>query len=153
MQDLSVVSQYTMELLSIIDPIQLKGLEEVVSFRRKNYVVQQALEAVDPYMLYEGREIVFNRWSALHQDRQDPHYAWACIIYFGSFQEAVLEFPELRLKVRVRRGDIVWFRGRDLRHQALEWGEGERHFLIHFTHSAMWDLAGVECKSSKATHM
>lgn len=150
MENLNLVSAWVMEGLRHIDPIQHDGLSQVYQYRQERFSVQRAVAAIDPVLQYEGREIVFNRWSAPHWDKHDPHFGWACIIYFGDFEEAWLEFPQINVRVRLRPGDVVWFRGRDLLHQALNWTAGSRHFLIHFTHTAMWNMAGVQCQSSKA---
>ncbi|KAI0069444.1 hypothetical protein K474DRAFT_1610449 [Panus rudis PR-1116 ss-1] len=104
-------------------------------------------------MLYEGREIVFNRWSARHVDRQDPHFGWACIVYFGTFSVTRLIFPQLGLVVYLRPGDMVWFRGRDLIHEVPEWEGGDRNFLVHFTHESIWKMADISCTSDKATNI
>ncbi|KAI1788531.1 hypothetical protein LXA43DRAFT_1063516 [Ganoderma leucocontextum] len=47
---------------------------------------------------YDCREIVYNMYSQFHWDEQDPHWAWAIIIYLGTFEDAYLEFPQLNLR-------------------------------------------------------
>ena len=70
--DLHLVTEWTMGVLAAIDPIQHEGFMEVLRYRVQHSVVQQAISAVDPGMLYEGREVVFNRSSAPHFDKHDP---------------------------------------------------------------------------------
>ena len=148
MSELQGLSAFVTKALELIDPEQHRLLRKVRDFRLKGFKSQVALAALDRCLIHEGREIVFNRYSLPHRDGPDPHWAWACIFYFGNFEGAYLEFPELKLKIRLRPGDMVFFRGRDLLHQAHLWTRGERHFVIHFTHKAMWDLAGEVCSSS-----
>ena len=148
MSELQGLSAFVTKALELIDPEQHRLLQKVRDFRLKGFKSQVTLAALDRGLLHEGREIVFNRYSLPHRDGPDPHWAWACIFYFGDFEGAYLEFPELKLKIRLCPGDMVFFRGRDLLHQAQLWTGGDRHFVIHFTHKAMWDLAGEVCSSS-----
>ena len=148
MSELQGLSAFVTKALELIDPEQHCLLQKVRDFRLKGFKSQVALAALDRGLIHEGREIVFNRYSLPHRDGPDPHWAWACIFYFGDFEGAYLEFPELKLKIRLCPGDMVFFRGRDLLHQAQLWTGGDRHFVIHFTHKAMWDLAGEVCSSS-----
>ena len=81
---------------------------------------------------------------------QDPHWGWAIIIYDGTFDSCTLEFPQLKVKVTLRPGDMVMLRGRDVLHEVKNWVSGERHLLVHFTHKTLWDQAEVECLSGPA---
>lgn len=152
MRQLSGLSAHSMAALAEIDPTYFAALTEVYSYRVANYTAQAAFSSIDPYQRYEGREVVFNRWSSPHWDESDPHFGWTCISYFGDFVEAWLEFPQLNLRVRHRPGDQIWFRGRNLLHLAGQWGEGNRHFVVQFTHDSMWKQAGIKCISGKAPH-
>ena len=141
---------FVMSALWHLDPIQYALLKEVHEYRRRNFWSSIAWDALDDAMHYEGREIVFNLYSLPHWDEQDPHWSWAVIMYFGTFEEAYLEFIQLNLRVRFRPGDVIFFRGKDLLHSVMMWKGGERHFIINFTHDAMWRKAGKTCRSSKA---
>ena len=147
--DLELLNNYCTSTLACIDPLQFGLLKRVYDHRLSNYKSQAAFAALDRRNLWEGREVMFNRWSPDHRDQQDPHWAWACIVYFGNFTNAHFRFPELGLEIRLQPGDVVFFRGRDLLHGVPEWESGDRHFVVTFTHEAMWKEADVECASSK----
>ncbi|RPD67427.1 hypothetical protein L227DRAFT_605814 [Lentinus tigrinus ALCF2SS1-6] len=150
LERLEVVSAYCMRALLCIDPLQFGLLGQVYDYRISNYASQKAFAVLDKKMMWEGREIMFNRWSPRHWDSQDPPMSWACITYVGDFTGAYFEFPQLRLRVKLHPGDVVFFRGHDLLHGVPEWTTGQRHFLVHFTHQALWAEAGVTCASSRA---
>ncbi|RDX43301.1 hypothetical protein OH76DRAFT_1361369 [Lentinus brumalis] len=150
LEQLEIVNAYCMRTLLCIDPLQYGLLSKVYDYRLSTYASQRAFAALDKKMLWEGREVMFNRWSPLHWDKQDPPMAWACITYVGDFEGAYFEFPQLKVKLLLRPGDVVFFRGHDLLHGVPEWLSGQRHFLVHFTHQALWQEAGIPCASSKA---
>ena len=112
--------------------------------------MQKLFDSVNGGLAYEGREVVFNRESTRHWDQHDPHWAWVSILYFGTFRRGCLRFPQLNISVELHPGDMVFFRGRDLCHDAPDWGPGTRNFLVHFTHQHMWDHMEMTCASQKA---
>ena len=59
-------------------------------------------------------------------------------------------FPRLGLRVQLRSGDVIFFRGKDLIHSVADWGDGERDFLIYFTHESAWCNVGLggQCTSN-----
>ncbi len=146
--ELDLVNSFCTTGLLALDPLQYGLLRRVYDWRREKYKSQVAIAALDKYNLWEGREIMFNRWSNPHWDHNDPHYSWACIVYFGSFTEARMKFRQIDTEVRLRRGDVVYLRGRDLLHEVEDWGDGERHFMVYFTHESLWDSAGIESRSN-----
>ncbi|KAI0324231.1 hypothetical protein GY45DRAFT_1210385, partial [Cubamyces sp. BRFM 1775] len=150
LQWLEGVSLYCSRTMEHLDPVQYHLLLKLKEYRCRQYADQKAFSALDQHMLWEGREIVYNRWSPVHKDRQDPHMSWAAITYLGDFEGAFLEFPELWLRLHLSPGDVVFFRGKDLQHGAPSWVSGQRHLLVHFTHQGIWDNAGMTCSSSKA---
>ena len=150
LQDLSIVTRYVMAAFSQADPEQYKRLGRVYDWRVQTLRSQKAMAAVDPGMWFEGRELQFNRFSLAHFDIQDPHWGWVIIIYYGTFGCCTLELRQLKVKVTLRPGDQVMFRGRDVLHEVKDWVSGERHLLVHFTHKSIWDQAKVKCKSGPA---
>ncbi|TFK82471.1 hypothetical protein K466DRAFT_603660 [Polyporus arcularius HHB13444] len=148
--ELDLVNAFCTTALLAIDPLQYGLLRRVYDWRRERYKSQVAIAALDKYNLWEGREIMFNRWSNPHWDHNDPHYSWACIVYFGSFTEARMKFRQLNAEICLRRGDIVFLRGRDVLHEVADWGDGERHFMVYFTHESLWDGAGIESRATPA---
>lgn len=150
---LNMVSAYVMAALGKIDPTQHSLLRELWRITCKTEHVQKLFDSINGGLAYEGREVVFNRWSEIHEDEQDPHWSWANILYFGTFKRARLRFPQLKVTVMLYPGDMVFFHGRDLAHDAPDWGEGSRNFLVHFTHQHMWEHIGLTCMSQKAVNL
>ena len=148
MSELQGLSTFVAKALELIDPEQHHLLKNVHDFHLKRFKSQVMLATLDWCLIHEGREIVFNRCLPSHHNTPDPHWAWACIFYFRDFEGTYLEFPELKMKVCLCPGDMVFFRGWDLLHQAWMWAGGDRHFVVHFTHKAMWDQASEVCTSS-----
>ena len=146
--ELDLVNAFCTTGLLAIDPLHYGLLRQVYDARRAKYKSQVAIAALDKYNLWEGREIMFNRWSPAHFDQHDPHWSWACIVYFGDFDHAVMRFPQLNLEVVLRPGDVIYIRGRDLLHEVAEWAHGQRHFMVYFTHEALWDQLNVPTGSS-----
>ncbi|KAI0683491.1 hypothetical protein C8Q76DRAFT_804135 [Earliella scabrosa] len=147
---LKVVTAYAMQSLLEFDPLQYGLLKRVYQYRLSEYPSQALFAQADQGMMWECREIMFNRWSPRHWDKSDPHWAWAAITYVGDFVGATFRFPQLRLQLTLQPGDMVFFRGRDLLHEVPPWLSGQRHFLVHFTHQALWTEAGFPCASSPA---
>ncbi|RDX52122.1 hypothetical protein OH76DRAFT_1345530 [Lentinus brumalis] len=151
LEKLDLVNSYVMALLKAIDPDQYTSLEELHLWCLNKYASSRALSALaKPQLFFEGREIQFNRYSRAHWDNQDPHFAWAIIIYFGTFGSCRLKFKQLRTEIVLRPGDVVAIRGQDLLHEADDWDFGERHLLVHFTHRALWKQANIKIKTSFA---
>ena len=146
MNNLSVVNAYLTSTLLALDSLQYGLLNEVYQYRIRSYPSQGLFADADKGNMWECREVMFNRWSERHWDRQDPHLAWAAIVYTGTFTGAYFQFPELSLRLKLSPGDVVFFRGRDLLHEVPPWESGERHFAVHFTHEALWNEAGIVCE-------
>ena len=140
------MNSFTTTALLAIDPLQYGLLRQVYDWRRARYKSQVAIASLDKYNLWEGREIMFNRWSKAHWDHNDPHYSWACIVYFGDFAEARMKFRQINVEVCLRPGDVIYLRGRDLLHEVGDWGVGQWHFMVYFTHESLWDAAGIESR-------
>lgn len=109
---------------------------------------QRALAAIDP-LIYEGREVLFNRVSPLHTDRQDPEYSWAVLCAFGNNDPVQFSLPQLNLRLSFKPGDMIAIRGRGLKHQTSRWEKGQRIVLPHFTHSKVWRSWGDESALSR----
>ncbi|TFK81807.1 hypothetical protein K466DRAFT_501490, partial [Polyporus arcularius HHB13444] len=141
--ELDLVNSFCTTGLLALDPLHYGLLRQVYDWRKQEYKSQVAIASLDKYNLWEGREIMFNRWSKPHWDQNDPHYSWACIVYFGDFKEARMKFRQINAEVVLRRGDVIYMRGRDLLHEVADWGDGQRHFMVYFTHEALWKSADV----------
>ena len=154
LREIAVLASFCTTLLSVFDPLQHTLLKELTARRLNSEEApeQKGFESYVRGLLWEDIEVVYNRLSPPHFDRNDPHWAWACIIYFGTFETAFFDFPQLGLRIYIRPGDVVFFRAKDLLHAVPNWGDGERYFVIFFTHEATWrdfDMAG-HCASGKS---
>ncbi|TFK84477.1 hypothetical protein K466DRAFT_567204 [Polyporus arcularius HHB13444] len=151
LEKLDLVNAYVMELVKTIDPAQYASLQQLYQWRMQKFPSNRALSGLaTPQMFFEGREIQFNRYSKAHWDGQDPHWAWAIIIYFGTFGSCRLKFKQLRTELVLRPGDAVAIRGQDLLHEADDWDFGERHLLVHFTHRSLWNQSKIPLKFSRS---
>lgn len=98
----------------------------------------KALSSIDP-LLFEGRGVMYNRKTPLHQDKLDPHRGWAALLALGEFKTGgELSIPRLKLKVRYLPGDLILIRGRILPHEVLDWDGKQRISIVMFTHTDMW---------------
>jgi hypothetical protein len=135
-QLLEILSHRINAVLEHADPAhyaEALTLRDLVSKSRSSYA---ALAEWD-VLVYEGREILYNRMSGLHTDSQDPHLGWAILAAFGFHKGGHVYLPNLGLRVRLEPGDVVALRGRVVPHQIEEW-VGQRISIPHFTHSSMW---------------
>ena len=55
--------------------------------------------------------------SKEHWDNKD--YKWCCIIPLGDFEGGAIRFPELKVDIHVKQGDLLIFKSRKLLHKAL----------------------------------
>ncbi|TFK78317.1 hypothetical protein K466DRAFT_507451, partial [Polyporus arcularius HHB13444] len=149
-RELSIITSYVMGAFEELDPLQHDRMRALYEWRLREVASSVAMAAVDPGMFFEGREMQFNRYSLLHFDTNDPSWAWAIIIYFGTFPTCTLKFRQLMLQVTLRPGDMVMMRGRDVLHEVCDWDLGERHLLVHFTHQTLWKQANIKCESGLA---
>ncbi|KZP12624.1 hypothetical protein FIBSPDRAFT_754606 [Athelia psychrophila] len=99
--------------------------------------------AIDP-LIYEGREILFNRVSGEHADIQDPPFGWAILAAFGNNTPVILKLPQLNLHMSFGPGDVIAIRGRVLKHSTTPWASGQRIVIPHFTHSSSWTSFGQD---------
>ena len=81
-------------------------------------------------LVYEGREVLWNRGSNLHMDSFDPPKAFAVITAFGNFTGGHLYMLNLSLRVRLRPGDAIAIRGRVIPHASEDWEDRGFLFLI-----------------------
>lgn len=136
-KELTSLSRRVNEAVKIADPIFHKQLSELREQVEAHEALADAMNKIDP-LLFEGREIIFNRLSDYHRDSQDPQLGFVALYAAGDFKGGLLDLPELKLKVRLEPGDLVLFRGRVLRHRIGEWDNGQRISIPHFTHTSLW---------------
>ncbi|KAI5983529.1 hypothetical protein EDD15DRAFT_2120292, partial [Pisolithus albus] len=61
-----------------------------------------------------------------HVDRQDPQLALVPPLSLDEFSGGYLHCPQLGLDVRLEPSDVIFLRGRVVRHQIKDWNEGQR---------------------------
>jgi hypothetical protein len=143
-QDLQPLSKRINETIKQVDPIFFEALSELNRLSTKKHPSLAAWKSVDP-LLFEGREILYNRLSGPHRDHQDPKLAYAGLFAAGNFRSGgELYFPDLNLYVRLHPGDFVLIRGRVLVHEIKEWEGGQRISIPHFTHTSLWRDCGLD---------
>ncbi|KAI0740239.1 hypothetical protein C8Q76DRAFT_790706 [Earliella scabrosa] len=151
MARLTVLDLMVDKILATVDPAFYASIQRLHKWRMDNFASSRAFDSLSPVsVLHEGREIQYNRFSARHVDLRDPHFTWVVIFYLGDFGEATLEFRQLGIRIILRPGAAVAFRGRELVHEGLEWARGNRYLVIYFTHSALWEQATMSCGASEA---
>lgn len=134
---LSSLSRRVNEAVHITDPTFHQQLTELRDALHAMEPVAETMDNVDP-LLFEGREIIFNRLSDFHRDSQDPQLGYVALYAGGDFTGGMLELPEIKLKVCLEPGDLVLFRGRVLLHKVGEWDSRQRYSIPHFTHTSLW---------------
>lgn len=142
-KELSSLSRRVNEAVKVADPAFYEHLAQLRKTMDANEPVAKAFNSIDP-LLFEGREIIFNRLSDFHRDSQDPQLSYVGLYAGGNFKGGLLELPDLKLKVRLEPGDFVLFRGRALLHRVGEWDGGQRISVPHFTHTSIWRLSEMD---------
>jgi hypothetical protein len=142
-RQLECLSKKINETIEIVDPeffANLTKLQEVACAKHASLALWRM---VDP-LLFEGRELLFNRCSGCHTDSQDPVLGYAGLYAIGNFTSGgSVYFPDLKLRVRLLPGDFVLLRGRVLRHLIEPWEGGQRISIPHFTHTSLWRNCGL----------
>lgn len=136
--NLGIVSHNVNAFLMHADRTHYNDAVNLRQTAMKKSASQAAFGAIDP-LVYEARELLFNRVSGEHTDSQDPLYSWAVLVAFGNNTPVTFEVPQLNLRMRFRPGDGIALRGRVLRHKTSGWTSGQRIVIPHFTHQSTWD--------------
>lgn len=136
--ELGIVSHHVNAFLMHADRTHYNDAVELRRRACNTVASQTALGAIDP-LVYEGRELLFNRISGEHTDTQDPPFGWAILTAFGLNTPVVLTLSQLNIQMRFRPGDAIAIRGRVIKHKTSGWKSGQRIVIPHFTHSASWE--------------
>jgi hypothetical protein len=132
------LSERINETIRLVDPVFFKAITELRQVSSEKHPSLRMWNSQDP-LLFEGRELLFNRSSGKHVDSQDPKAAYAGLFAAGNFTSGgVLHIPGLNLRVRLLPGDFVLIRGRVLEHEIEPWDGGQRISIPHFTHTSLW---------------
>lgn len=142
---LAIVALRVNHVLKYGDPEHFKAAKELREKARRVLPIYNNLSTEDP-LVYEGREVLWNRGSGLHVDKHDPQRSYAILTAFGDFKGGHIRIPHLGLRVRLQPGDCIAFRGRVLPHESEDWNEGQRISIPHFTHSKLWRSMKMEPK-------
>jgi len=134
---LQLLSHRINAVLEYTDPTHYKEAIKVNEALSREFPGFRALTVIDP-LVYEGREIIFNRVSGLHMDGQDPPLSWAILAAFGNFTGGRVYIQSLNLFIRYEPGDVIAIRGRVLPHQIADDFIGQRITIPHFTHASVW---------------
>jgi hypothetical protein len=136
---MTLLSHRVNVLTRTLDPVHYHDAEELKRRLSEMYPGYEAIALLDN-LVYDGREVLWNVRSQLHSDRQDPVFSWAILCIFGDFKGGYLYMPNLGLRIRMEPGDIVFIKGRVLRHEVEEWSGGQRISVPHFTHTSVWKM-------------
>ena len=105
----------------MVDPTFFKALTQLYKVVTAKHSALAVWADLDP-LLYEGRELLFNRISGTHLDLQDPQLAYAGLYIAGSFVSGgEVFFPELNLKVCALPSGFILLKGRVLLHRIEHW--------------------------------
>lgn len=121
-----------------IDPVHYALLEKLRAKIRETLPWTAIFDSVDPSLL-DSREVLYNKCTEEHNDKQDPQLGWAVLVLLGQFSRGRLFVPKLNLYVRANAGDAIWIRGRVLRHSIEEFDGPQRLCIPHFIHSSVWE--------------
>ena len=78
--------------------------------------------------------INFNIISKYHLDINDHENSLAFLVALGDFEGGELYFPDLKLVVRLRPGQVVAFSSRLLKHGNLKVTKGIRFSIVYYVH-------------------
>jgi hypothetical protein len=140
-QKLASLSCRVNAILEHLDPEHYQEAVKINEQLKKLSPGMWALSFIDP-LVYQNREILFNKMSSQHTDKQDPPLGWAILAGFGDYVGGEMKLPQLGLTIRYEPGDIIAIRGRVLRHEIDPNFVGQRISIPHFTHSSTWRACG-----------
>lgn len=78
--------------------------------------------------------INYNSISDFHWDNHDEPNCFCCLVALGDFDGGELIFPQLKIIIPLRPGQIVVFSSRLLLHGNLPITRGIRHSIVYFVH-------------------
>lgn len=144
MEELDLLSEQVNQVVKLVDPVfyqSLLKLQDAV----QGCSSMKALNSIDQ-LLFEGRELLFNRQSGPHKDSQDPKGGYAGLYALGNFKGGNLRVNLLKgsIRMRLEPGDFILLRGRVFEHWVEDWTGGQRIAMPHFTHTSLWKRFGLE---------
>ena len=105
-----------------------------------------SLRSLDP-SLWHGRMVLFNSLTPPHNDQRIPPGEWSPLHAGGDFTRGgSLYVQTLKLRIRYLPGDLIFIRGRPLKHSVEPWYGGQRISAVYFTHETVWKYFGSRLK-------
>ena len=137
---LTLLSHRVNVLTRTLDPDHYYDAVELKEQLCQMYPGYKAISMLDN-LVYDGREILWNVRSEMHTDQQDPVFGWAILCIFGGdYEGGEIYLPNVGLRMRMQPGDIVFVKGRVIRHLIEDWTGGQRISVPHFTHTSTWKM-------------
>ncbi|KAL0484157.1 hypothetical protein AKO1_000500 [Acrasis kona] len=104
------------------------AVQKASQFRNLSHLLSTEKEA------YLCRCVLINAKSKCHRDLKDVRDGWTAVISFGSYNLSYLCFPDLKLRVCIRPGTLVFLPSYILSHYMMEVEGDERYTMIFFMH-------------------
>lgn len=82
--------------------------------------------------------INYNTISDYHWDENDEPNSFCCLVALGDFEGGELCFPQLKIIVPLRPGQVILFSSRLLLHGNFVVTKGIRHSVVYFVHSSFF---------------
>jgi hypothetical protein len=138
LSELSVSAQRLNNVLEQVDPGAAAQYSELRKRAENSLPYLRCLNSEDP-SLWQGRMFHFNLLAPPHYDTRNPAAEWTPLHAAGDFSRGGCLFVHnLNLRLRYLPGDLIFFRGRLLKHSVEEWGAGQRISVVYFTHETLW---------------
>jgi hypothetical protein len=91
----------------------------------------------------------FNTICGYHIDQNDDGFCW--IVPLGEWEGGDLIFPQLKVRIKLKPGNILAFRSNLLLHGNLPCS-GVRHSLVFFTHNNLFSETFVHVKNNNSNN-
>jgi hypothetical protein len=91
-----------------------------------------------PFGVFPMIAINYNTISDYHWDKHDDPNSFCCLVVLGDFEGGELCFPQLKIIVPLRPGQVLLFPSRLLLHGNFTITKGIRHSIVYFVHSSFF---------------
>ncbi len=91
--------------------------------------------APKPFGVFPMIAINYNTISDYHWDEHDDLNGFCCLVALGDFEGGEICFPQLKIIIPLRPGQVLLFPSRLLLHGNLVVTKGIRHSIVYFVHS------------------
>ncbi|PKK62737.1 hypothetical protein RhiirC2_789914 [Rhizophagus irregularis] len=90
--------------------------------------------ALRSFGIFPMISINYNIISKYHLDKNDHKNSLAFLVVLGDFEGGEICFPEIKLVVKIRPGQVLVFSSRFLKHRNLKVTKGIRHSIVYYVH-------------------